>query len=107
MQKMEKLAFELVGSRLISDQMKQAVSSMVHLQEKVNEAKGEIAAGKTWKQRMFSYKALHGMLMVVSGIAYFVETIRPFCEKEHFFIAIVCFFGFDLNCMLCYVNLTI
>lgn len=59
-------------SRMNSQAMKQVQANMTEgplegdLETLINQEKGKIANGKSFKERMFSKKAAHGMLMFIS-----------------------------------------
>jgi len=60
MQQMERAAMKLVEKKVANGDVP------FDLLEQVNKAKGEIAAAKTWRERLFSLKAAHGILMSIS-----------------------------------------
>lgn len=62
MNKMEKLAMMKIESEIAKG------SSPANLQAQIMRAKGSIAQAKTFKERMFSYKAVHGIMMFTSWI---------------------------------------
>lgn len=60
MQQMEQLATEFVEKKIAAGE------TPFDLQAQIDQAKGDIARNKTFVQRFFSWKAAHGILMVVS-----------------------------------------